>query len=209
MNFIAIDFETANSSRDSACALGAVVVKDSKIVERRYSLINPQVPFQKYCTHIHGIDEEAVKKSPSFNDIHSVLFKLFNNNVIAAHNAVFDIEVFKSSCKSRNLKIPEFETFCSLEMSRKAWPNFEYHKLNYICEQFNFPLNHHNAIEDATACALIILKCAQEYKVDSFEELDNALNKKSKIEERKLIKYEKTILKKIAAAKVELERDSH
>lgn len=70
MNFVAIDFETANGSRDSACAIGAVVVRDGKIVERKYSLINPKVPFQKFCTYIHGITDLAVRKAPTFEDIY-------------------------------------------------------------------------------------------------------------------------------------------
>jgi len=34
MNFLALDFETANYYRDSACALGLVRVEDDKIVEQ-------------------------------------------------------------------------------------------------------------------------------------------------------------------------------
>ena len=34
MNFTVIDFETANSKRASACALGTVKVKDVEIVEK-------------------------------------------------------------------------------------------------------------------------------------------------------------------------------
>ena len=34
MNFLALDFETANYYRDSACALGLARVENDKIVER-------------------------------------------------------------------------------------------------------------------------------------------------------------------------------
>ena len=34
MNFLALDFETANYYRDSACALGLVRVENDKIVDR-------------------------------------------------------------------------------------------------------------------------------------------------------------------------------
>ena len=35
MNFIAIDFETANSNRNSPCEIGVVKVKNLKIVDRK------------------------------------------------------------------------------------------------------------------------------------------------------------------------------
>ena len=42
MNFAAIDFETANECRSSVCSVGIVIVKKGKIVDRFYSLINPE-----------------------------------------------------------------------------------------------------------------------------------------------------------------------
>ena len=41
MDFVAIDFETANEKRNSACSIGLTVVKDNKIVEEKYFLIKP------------------------------------------------------------------------------------------------------------------------------------------------------------------------
>lgn len=40
-NFVAIDFETANSFRSSICSIGLVVVLDKVIVEKFYSLVKP------------------------------------------------------------------------------------------------------------------------------------------------------------------------
>jgi len=42
--FLAIDFETANYSRTSACALGMVFVKNKRIVADEYYLIQPPQP---------------------------------------------------------------------------------------------------------------------------------------------------------------------
>ena len=206
MDFVAIDFETANASRNSACAIGAVVVKDSVIVERRYSLINPQVPFSKHCSFIHGIDERVVKKAPTFYDIHQMLFDMLNGQTVAAHNASFDVAVLRSSCESRGLIMPEFNEFCSVEMSRKAWPDLPYHRLNYLCEHFGIALKHHNAVEDATACAMIILQCAKELSCATIEDLEKGLLKKSRINEKVLRRREKDILRKIEFAKQELEQ---
>jgi DNA polymerase-3 subunit epsilon len=58
MNFIAIDFETANSNRYSPCEIGLVKVEDFKIVEQKSFLIKPKDNyFDYYNTLLHGIDE--------------------------------------------------------------------------------------------------------------------------------------------------------
>ena len=41
MNFVAIDFETANYARDSACAVGLVKVVGGEIVDKAVHLIKP------------------------------------------------------------------------------------------------------------------------------------------------------------------------
>ena len=45
MNFVAIDFETANNQRASACSLALTVVRDNKVVDEFYTLINPETDF--------------------------------------------------------------------------------------------------------------------------------------------------------------------
>ncbi len=45
MNFIAMDFETANYQKHSACSLALVMVQDSKIVGEYYTLIQPETEF--------------------------------------------------------------------------------------------------------------------------------------------------------------------
>lgn len=178
MDFVSIDFETANASRDSACALGAVVVRNGKIVERRYSLINPAVPFQRFCTYIHGITEQAVESMPSFSQLHASIFSMLDGRTVIAHNASFDMAVLKASCESRSLDFPSCNWFCSVEMARKAWPEFPHHRLNALCEEFDLNLKHHNAIEDATACAMLVLICARQFGADSIEELKGILLQK-------------------------------
>ena len=52
MNFAAIDFETANECRSSVCSVGIVIVKKGKIVDRFYSLINPEPGYYKwFCSN--------------------------------------------------------------------------------------------------------------------------------------------------------------
>lgn len=55
-SFVAIDFETANPSRGSACAIGLVKVEKGKIVAKEVRLIDPQLLaiFLQYLIERHG-----------------------------------------------------------------------------------------------------------------------------------------------------------
>lgn len=176
MDFVAIDFETANAQLDSVCALGIAIVRDSKIVERKYSLVNPEKPFEKFCTYIHNITAARVEGMPTFNDLYPKLFEILDGQYVVAHNASFDYGVLKASCESRGLPLPDCRLFCTVAMSQKAWPELPKHKLSALCEAFSLDLNHHNAVDDATACAQILLRCAKEKKAGSIPELKMILD---------------------------------
>ena len=60
MNFAAIDFETANECRSSVCSVGIVIVKKGKIVDRFYSLINPEPGYYKWFCDYSGINVPLV-----------------------------------------------------------------------------------------------------------------------------------------------------
>ena len=52
-DFAAIDFETANYDRSSVCSVGVVIVRDGEIVDKFYSLIQPEPNYYNYwCTQM-------------------------------------------------------------------------------------------------------------------------------------------------------------
>lgn len=65
--FAVIDFETANGYRETVCSVGVVIVENCKIVDKFYSLINPQTKyFEKHCVAAHGLQYKDVKNSLNF-----------------------------------------------------------------------------------------------------------------------------------------------
>jgi len=180
INFVAIDFETANSDRGSACALGIAVVQNGVITSRKYSLLNPHVSFEPFSTHIHGITTETVQRAPDFAEIYPMVYEMLNGNTVAAHNTDFDIAVLNAVCRNRRLSVPRIHPFDSVEMAQKAWPNLEKYKLNMLAQHFQIPLKHHNAVEDATVCALLILRACKEYQAESLSSLWQILDGRKK-----------------------------
>ena len=81
MNFVAIDFETANEKRNSPCSIGIVVVKDGEIVEKIHQLIKPkEMRFTPLNIGIHGIRPTMVENELEFDEVWEKIKGYFNNS---------------------------------------------------------------------------------------------------------------------------------
>ncbi|MFZ5950760.1 MAG: 3'-5' exonuclease [Candidatus Rifleibacteriota bacterium] len=164
MNFVAIDFETATGHRNSACSVGIVTVIDKKIVEAWHSLIQP--PENAYWwqnTEIHGITPAMTRKSPTFAQIYPEIRKRLQGRLMVAHNESFDRGVLQKSMAHsgldyRELELPE-RWECTVKIYRRL--GFTSCRLNDCCQRMNIPLNHHEALSDALACANLFLRAAE------------------------------------------------
>ncbi len=162
MDFVAIDFETANSKRASVCAVGLVDVRGGRIVEEYYTLVNPHDDFDYFCIAVHGITPDQVENSPSFADIWPELRRRIEGRVLVAHNASFDMSVLRRSAEDHNLDMPHIQYMCSCLLARKIWPEMPNHKLNTVARELGLgAFKHHDAIEDARTAAYIFLRCSQ------------------------------------------------
>jgi len=158
--FVALDFETADYSPDSACALGLVRVENHRIVERTYSLIKP--PRKRFVfTYLHGITWEDVAGQPSFAELWPTYSPMLEGiDFLAAHNASFDRGVLHRCCAAAGLEPPKIPFRCTVELARQIW-NIRPTKLNNVCDHLGITLKHHHAASDAEACALIVIAAHQ------------------------------------------------
>ncbi|SER39690.1 3'-5' exonuclease [Salipaludibacillus aurantiacus] len=177
MNFLAIDFETASRQRGSACAIGLVHVVEDEIAEERYSLIRPRDPyFDPFCEKVHGITWEDVKDSPTFEDLWPELSGYFQNNLVIAHNASFDISVLRHALDQYNIAYPAMEYNCTVSIAKKTWPEFYNFKLNTIAHHLDLQFEHHHALEDARVAARILMKASEIHNAFEQETLLKKLN---------------------------------
>lgn len=162
MDFVAIDFETANGKASSACSLGLAVVSNGKVVDNTSWLIRPTpLYFEFWNTKIHGIDAKMVRNQPTFRDIWSEVYVYLENKILVAHSATFDIRVLYSSLGSQHVIAPPYEYACSLKVSRKVWPYLTRHGLDNVARFLSLDFSHHNAKEDAYASAIIMIEAAK------------------------------------------------
>ncbi len=155
--FVALDFETADYERNSACAVAAVLVEKGRVVETVYSLIRPPRPSFRF-TWLHGISWDDVADQPTFGELWPRLNPLFSEaEFIAAHNASFDRGVM-AACGSAYGCRTDFDRYlCTMRLARRLW-DIRPTKLSDVCHQFEIPLTHHHAGSDALACAKIVLR---------------------------------------------------
>ncbi|MFC4389108.1 exonuclease domain-containing protein [Gracilibacillus marinus] len=173
MNYVAIDFETANQDRFSPCAVGLVVFNKEGVVNEYYSLINPNMEFDSYNSMIHGITEEDVLGAPTFTDIWDELSEYLTHHICIAHNASFDMSVLRHTLDHFNITHPEIDYLCTRIISKLVWPGLFNYKLNTIADFKKISFNHHNALEDAKAAAELFRLAIIESEVeDGYELID-------------------------------------
>jgi len=154
--FAAIDFETANRSSLSACALSVVRVEGRRIARKTVSLIRPPTSRFEF-TPIHGITWADVAAKDSFGEVWKSLAPMIEGvEFLAAHNARFDRDVLVACCRNARIAIPNHPFVCTVALARLKW-NLYPTKLPNVCEFLGLPLRHHDPLSDAAACAGIVL----------------------------------------------------
>lgn len=164
LDFTAIDFETANGFRGSACALGAVRVRDGVMVERAEWLIRPPVGFDRFDprnVRIHGITQDRVLGASRFADVYDELADFVGADVLAAHNAGFDVGVIESGLEVSDRDVPRLDFVCTLVLARRVYDLPSYALPSAAREAGFAPGRHHDALADAEACAAILIDVAR------------------------------------------------
>ena len=159
--FAAIDFETANHYRDSACSIGIVIVSNGLIKQRVHRLIKP--PTSSFIfTNIHGLTWRDVKNEGTFKEQWPKISLLLKKvDFLAAHNAKFDKSVLNACCINNGINQLNKQYVCTMDLARKLWGIYPT-KLPDVCNFLGIKLKHHNALSDADACAQIIIAATHE-----------------------------------------------
>jgi DNA polymerase-3 subunit epsilon len=174
MKFTAIDFETANSNRGSVCAVGLVTVENGEIVGRLRQLIRPDpCEFDPFNISIHGISEADVADAPSFPEFWPSLWPRVSGPLVA-HNASFDMSVLRHVLDLSGIQYPETDYFCTRVIAHLAWPQHPTYALDYIARTLGITFQHHDAAEDAYACALIAVAACKHLDLRSLYDLHKA-----------------------------------
>ena len=176
MDFVALDFETANSRADSACQLALVVVRGGEIVDEHCWLMRPpRLYFSPRNISIHGIRPDHVERAPTMQQLWTQLAPLLDGQVLVAHNAGFDIGVLVASLAAFDIACPTLEFSCTRAIARRAWPGRPRYGLKPLGNWLGIEFKHHDALEDARCCAQIAMAATGSTTYGSFTEFEQQL----------------------------------
>ncbi|GAA3399649.1 MULTISPECIES: exonuclease domain-containing protein [Pseudarthrobacter] len=174
LDFTAIDFETANGFRGSPCAVGLTKVRGGQIVDEASWLMRPPPNHDHFDYHnvrIHGIRADDVAGHPRFGELFPEIGAFIGDDILAAHNAAFDLGVIRSGLEVSGLPGPAYDYVCTVMLSRRCY-SLVSNSLPFAAEEAGVPLvKHHDAAEDARACAGILIDIARRNQANSIAEL--------------------------------------
>jgi DNA polymerase-3 subunit epsilon len=183
LEFCAIDFETANSSPASPCAVGLVRVQDGQITESLSMLFRPPHPnnwFNQGNINVHGIHPQDVADAPDWQEVLPELLLFTQGLTMVAHNASFDMRVLRDSAQAVDFDLPNLSYACSLQMARRTYA-LESYRLNAVAYAIGHEeFRHHDALADSDACARIVLNMADRHGAQNLGELLIATKQKLK-----------------------------
>ena len=185
-SYVIFDLETTGFSPElnNIIEIGAVKVKDGKIIDRFSAFANPKEPIPFRIEQLTGINDGMVINAPGIETVLPEFLDFSKDCVMVAHNADFDTSFIIKKAHLLGLK-PEFTIVDTVSMARILLPQLNRFKLDTVAKALNISLeNHHRAVDDAECTAYIFLKFAEMLKTMDVYDLDGLNNMADSKEER-------------------------
>lgn len=198
--YVVFDLETTGFSpkNDKIIEIGAVKVKNGKIIDSFSEFVNPRRPIPYKITELTGISDDMVKYADSIDFVLPKFMEFIGDAAVVAHNASFDCSFIEKNCK--DLDLPFNATILdTVQICRFLYPELKSVKLNLVAKHLGVKLtSHHRAVDDAKATGDIFVECIkkikEEYEVSSLSDLNKIFLEKVDI--KKLPTYHIIILAK-------------
>ena len=171
MKYAAIDFETAYWGPGSACSLGISVSDGHEITDEWYRLIKPyRMNFDPACVQVNGIYPDDVENEPAFPAFWQEVAQRLEGSIVFAHNARFDMGVLASVLDVYDLPDIHFLYGDTVAVSRMLWKELPNHKLATVAGSLGYDFRHHQALDDARACEMIVRKAVEKTEAATVKE---------------------------------------
>ncbi len=152
--YVLLDIETPNTRGNSICAIAAVLVENDVIIDRRFSLINPEDRFDIINSKITGIDDEQVQSAPTLKEYWGEVREWLKDSIIIGHNVAYHLSVLSRALKRYDIEPDPFHYICTLELGRK-YIKAESYKLETLVQTLGYEPVSHVALNDALAAGAL------------------------------------------------------
>lgn len=167
MNFVALDFETANPRLSSICQISATRFQGGEPVETLCTYVQPDDYFHPMNVSIHGIDESTVAGAPTFAEAHRALHDLIGDGIVVTHTG-FDRTALYRACEMHTLPAALCQWLDSSMIVRRAWPQFARsgYGLGNVASFLDLAFKHHDAGEDSRVTGEIVVHAIRHTGID-------------------------------------------
>ena len=180
--YVVFDLETTGlhaSEGDSIIEIGAVKMKNGKIIDTYDKLIDPLKPLSEEIISITGITNEMVSGKPNEEETVKDFIKWVGNLPVVAHNSKFDMSFINMAYLKYDLGRFSNTVIDTLGLSRYLESNERYHNLATLVIRYNIPWDenkHHRANYDAEGTALIFYKMLEKLKLNNINTMEDLKN---------------------------------
>lgn len=184
--YVVFDLETTGldpKDGNSIIEIGAVRVKNNKIIDRFDELINPGVELSEEITKITSITNDMLKEKPSEEEVIKKFITWCGTDILVAHNARFDLSFVYMACLKYSLGRFNFNVIDTLGLSRFLEPHERYHNLTVLMGRYKIEWDeskHHRADYDSEGTSLILYEMLKKLNEQGINTLDE-LSKKPRI----------------------------
>ena len=121
VNYVAFDLETTGlcAEFDEIIEIGAIKVKDGKVVDKFNVLIKPKNKISKKITSINGINNEMVENCQSIEEVLPKFIEFTEKLPLVAHNVDFDYGFINENYKRIYGKQFRRKKICTLKLMKK------------------------------------------------------------------------------------------
>jgi DNA polymerase-3 subunit alpha (Gram-positive type) len=181
-SFVVFDIETTgfSNTNDKITEIGAVKIQDFKVIDRFSELVNPEKDISYKIQELTGITNDLVKDKPTIEEVLPRFMDFIEDSVLVAHNAEFDTGFISEKCRQMGLDYNS-KSVDTLMLARVLLPELKRHRLNVVAKALGIQLlNHHRAVDDADATALIFIKFLEMLKekgANTLSEVNDVLGK--------------------------------
>jgi DNA polymerase-3 subunit alpha (Gram-positive type) len=168
-DYVCVDIETTGTSAkwNKILEIGAVKVRDGKVVDKFSKLVYPGVAVPGYITGLTGITDEMVMDKEDISVVFPEFMEFSGDDYLLGHNVMFDYGFLKQNAMNLNLTFDK-SGIDTLKIARKTLPHLDSRALDYLCTYYGIrDENHHRALNDATVTAqlyhILMEQFGQEY----------------------------------------------
>lgn len=169
-DFFAFDVETANADEGSVIQFGLAAVRDGKVTDTYSWPCKPPAgleDFDEANIAVHGITPADVVDAPTFAERAAEFGRLVDGTPVVAHNAKFDFTALKRGCAAAGIDVPDVAYACTYEWARRVGLQVENYRLTTLAREAGAAdFTHHDASDDAVACAEVALWLMREHPGD-------------------------------------------